>query len=145
MLLEELPGVSDARQLNRPPPLLLKRRSRVGDKIVDRVVDGVAVETPAPSLDNVFLLVVRRHHRHPYYLRYHRQMNSFPNRSYLYQLSKQTVLTELLGNHSKVNVLPVLLSEGRDINVSQIAEQARMSRSTVYDHIEDLQAMEVVE
>jgi len=59
--------------------------------------------------------------------------------------AEQTALTELLGNHPKVKILAVLLSEGRDINVSQIAEQAGMSRSTVYDHIEDLQAMEVVE
>jgi DNA-binding transcriptional ArsR family regulator len=54
-------------------------------------------------------------------------------------------LTELLGTHPKVKILAVLLSEGRDINISHIAEQAGMSRSTVYDHIEDLQALEVVE
>jgi DNA-binding transcriptional ArsR family regulator len=59
--------------------------------------------------------------------------------------AEQTALTELLGNHPKVKILVVLLSEGRDINISQIAEQAGMSRSTVYDHIEELQTLEVVE
>jgi DNA-binding transcriptional ArsR family regulator len=59
--------------------------------------------------------------------------------------AEQTALTELLGTHPKVKILAVLLSEGRDINISHIAEQAGMSRSTVYDHIEDLQALEVVE
>lgn len=54
-------------------------------------------------------------------------------------------LTEFLGTHPKVNILAVLLSEGRDSNSSQIAEQAGMSRNTVSDHIEDLQALAVVE
>lgn len=58
--------------------------------------------------------------------------------------AEQTALTELLGNHPKVKILVTLLSEGRDINVSQIAEQAGMSRSTVYDHIEELQTLGVV-
>lgn len=57
----------------------------------------------------------------------------------------QTALTSLLGDHPKVKILAVLLSEGRDINVSQIAEQAGMSRSTVYKHMDDLRDLGVVE
>lgn len=59
--------------------------------------------------------------------------------------AEQTALTDLLGNHPKVKIISVLLSEGRDINVSQIAEQAGMSRSTVYDHLDDLCEIGVVE
>lgn len=59
--------------------------------------------------------------------------------------ANQTALTKLLGDHPKVKILAVLLSEGRDINVSQIAEQAGMSRSTVYKHIDDLRNLNVVE
>lgn len=58
--------------------------------------------------------------------------------------AEQSALTDLLGNHPKVKIITVLLSEGRDINVSQIAEQAGMSRSTVYDHLEDLCDLGVV-
>lgn len=58
--------------------------------------------------------------------------------------AEQTALTSLLGDHPKVKILAVLLSEGRDINVSQIAELAGMSRSTVYDHISALQEVGVV-
>lgn len=54
-------------------------------------------------------------------------------------------ITELLGDHPKVKILAVLLSEGRDINISRIAEQAGMSRSTVYNHIDDLRDLNVVE
>lgn len=59
--------------------------------------------------------------------------------------AEQTVLTELLGDHPKVKILAVLLSEGRDINISEIAKQAGMSRSTVYNHIHDLEDLAVVD
>ena len=58
--------------------------------------------------------------------------------------AEQTALTSLLGDHPKVKILAVLLSEGRDINISKIADLAGMSRSTVYSHIEDLQGLDVV-
>lgn len=59
--------------------------------------------------------------------------------------AEQTALTKLLGDHPKVKIMVVLLSESRDINVSQIAKQAGMSRSTVYNHIDDLLELNVVE
>lgn len=59
--------------------------------------------------------------------------------------SEQTALTQLLGNHPKVKILAALLSEGNDINVSRIAELAGMSRSTVYNHIDHLINLGVVE
>lgn len=59
--------------------------------------------------------------------------------------AEQTAFTTLLGDHPKVKILVVLLSEGRDINVSEIANQAGMSRSTVYKHLDDLQGLHVVE
>lgn len=59
--------------------------------------------------------------------------------------AENAVLTAMLGDHPKVKILAVLLKSGRDINVSQIAEQAGMSRSTVYDHIDGLMTINVVE
>jgi DNA-binding transcriptional ArsR family regulator len=56
----------------------------------------------------------------------------------------QTALTDLFGDHPKTKILSVLLSESRDVNVSHIAEQAGMSRSTVYKHIDDLIGLNVV-
>jgi DNA-binding transcriptional ArsR family regulator len=59
--------------------------------------------------------------------------------------AEEAALTDLLGANPKVKILAVLLSEGRDINISRIADQAGVSRSTVYDHIDDLQDLGVVE
>ena len=59
--------------------------------------------------------------------------------------AEEAALTSLLGTHPKVKILVVLLSEGRDINVSEIAKQAGMSRSTVYNHLGALQELGVVE
>lgn len=59
--------------------------------------------------------------------------------------AEEAVLTNLLGGHPKVKILSVLLSEGHDINISQIAEQAGVSRSTVYNHIDDLEDLQVIE
>lgn len=58
--------------------------------------------------------------------------------------AEQAALTTLLGDHPRVKILAALLSEGRDINVSEIADLAGISRSTVYDHIEVLQEFDVV-
>jgi DNA-binding transcriptional ArsR family regulator len=59
--------------------------------------------------------------------------------------AEHTALTELLGDHPKVKILAALLSEGHDINVSQIADLAGTSRSTVYNHIDGLIELNVVE
>jgi DNA-binding transcriptional ArsR family regulator len=58
--------------------------------------------------------------------------------------AEQTVLTSFLGNHPKVKILAVLLVEPRDINITKIADMGGMSRTTVYNHIRDLQALDVV-
>lgn len=54
-------------------------------------------------------------------------------------------LTELLGETPRVKIIAVLLKEGRDISVSQIAERGGMSRSSVYRHIDPLITIGVVE
>lgn len=59
--------------------------------------------------------------------------------------AEQTALTKLLGDHPKVKILSSLLSEGQDINVSQIADLTGMSRSTVYNHIDELINLNVIE
>ena len=59
--------------------------------------------------------------------------------------AENAILTSMLGNHPRVKILAVLLKTGRDVNVSQIAEQAGMSRSTVYNHIDSLLDIGVIE
>lgn len=59
--------------------------------------------------------------------------------------AEHTALVELFGNHPKVKILVSLLSKGHDINVSQIAVLAGTSRSTVYNHLDDLIELNVVE
>lgn len=59
--------------------------------------------------------------------------------------AEHSALTDLFGNHPKTKIIAALLSESHDVNVSRIAELGGMSRSTVYDHIDDLQELNVVE
>jgi len=72
-------------------------------------------------------------------------MSIINNKSEGEPYAESAVLTAMLGDNPKVKILSVLLKTGRDINVSQIADQAGMSRSTVYEHIDGLQAISVVE
>lgn len=54
-------------------------------------------------------------------------------------------LTELFGDHPKVKILAALLSESQhDITISDIAELADVHRTTVYDHLDDLEELGVV-
>lgn len=56
------------------------------------------------------------------------------------------VLTKLVGDHPKVKILAALLSESQhDITISDIARLANVHRTTVYDHLDDLTALGVVE
>lgn len=59
--------------------------------------------------------------------------------------AEYAALINLFGDHPKTKILAVLLSEGQDINITQIASLAGISRSTVYDHIDDLIELNVVE
>ncbi|OAQ51390.1 hypothetical protein HTG_17005 [Natrinema mahii] len=54
-------------------------------------------------------------------------------------LGVDNTLTDVLGDHPKVRILAVLLSESRrDLNPSDIARLAGIERSTFYDHRKDL-------
>ena len=59
--------------------------------------------------------------------------------------AEQTALIDLFGDHPKTKILAVLTAESRDINITRLAELAGSSRSTIYDHIDDLQELGVVE
>ncbi|PSP79047.1 hypothetical protein BRC81_06130 [Halobacteriales archaeon QS_1_68_20] len=60
--------------------------------------------------------------------------------------AEDTALTELFGNGPKVKIIAALLGESdHDLNVTQIAELAGIHRTTVYDHLEDLLELGVVE
>jgi DNA-binding transcriptional ArsR family regulator len=54
-------------------------------------------------------------------------------------------LTMLFGDSPKTKILAVLLKQGRDSNVSTIADLGGMSRSSVYRHIDTLIDLGVVE
>lgn len=58
--------------------------------------------------------------------------------------AEQTAVIGVLGDHPKVKILSVLSNEPRDISVSRIAELSGMSRSTIYDHLDDLQNLSIV-
>jgi DNA-binding transcriptional regulator GbsR (MarR family) len=60
--------------------------------------------------------------------------------------AEDTPLTWVFGNHSKVRIIAALLSESdRDLNITNIARIAGISRSAVYDNIEDLLEWDIVE
>lgn len=54
-------------------------------------------------------------------------------------------LVQLFGDSPKVKIIAVLLQQGRDTNVSTIAEIGGMSRSSIYRYIDDLIDLGVVE
>ena len=57
----------------------------------------------------------------------------------------KAILTDLLGNSAKVKIISALLSEDfHHMNVTDIARLADVHRSTVYDHLDDLQELDVV-
>lgn len=55
-------------------------------------------------------------------------------------------LLALFGTPSRTKLISVFVAEkGRDLTVSQLARQAGVSRTTVYDHLDDLLELGVVE
>jgi len=55
-------------------------------------------------------------------------------------------LMALFGAPAQTKLLSVFVAEkGRDLTVSQVARQAGVSRTTVYDHIDDLLELGVIE
>ena len=60
--------------------------------------------------------------------------------------AEDTPLTHLFGTPARTKIIAALSSEkGRDLNTSDIARLAGVARSTVYDHLGDLEALGVVE
>lgn len=56
-----------------------------------------------------------------------------------------SVLAMLLGASAKVKILAALLSEDyHDMNASQIADLAGVHRTTVYDHLDDFEDLDVI-
>jgi DNA-binding transcriptional ArsR family regulator len=54
-------------------------------------------------------------------------------------------LMQLFGTPARTRILSVFVDEMEyDLNVSELAEQAGVARSTVYDHLDDLQTLGVV-
>lgn len=60
--------------------------------------------------------------------------------------AESTVLVDALGGNAKVRILAVLVSEyDRDLNPTEICEQAGIGSSTFYNHIDDLRRWGLVE
>lgn len=56
-----------------------------------------------------------------------------------------TPLVELFGDGARARMLAVFVDErSRDLNVSEIARQAGIARSTVYDHLDSLEDIGVI-
>jgi DNA-binding transcriptional ArsR family regulator len=57
-----------------------------------------------------------------------------------------TPLVELFGKPGRTKLISVFVDEqGRDLSVSEAARQAGVARSTVYDHLEYLQDLGIIE
>lgn len=57
-----------------------------------------------------------------------------------------TPLMHLFGTPARTKILSVFVAErGRDLSKSEIARQAGVARSTVYDHLNDLDDLGVIE
>jgi Fe2+ or Zn2+ uptake regulation protein len=57
-----------------------------------------------------------------------------------------TPLTHLFGTPARTKILSVFVAErGRDLTKSEVARQAGVARSTVYDHLDELEELGVVE
>lgn len=55
-------------------------------------------------------------------------------------------LMELFGQPARTRLISVFVDEQEyDLNVSELAEQAGVARSTVYDHLDALEALDVIE
>ncbi len=60
--------------------------------------------------------------------------------------AEDTPLTALFGSAARVRIVAALLGEDEhDVNVSDLARLAGVARSTVYEHIDELVALGVVE
>lgn len=60
--------------------------------------------------------------------------------------AEDTPLTYLFGTPARTKIVAAMLSEtDRDLNTSDIARLAGIARSTVYDHLDDLEALGLVE
>jgi predicted ArsR family transcriptional regulator len=56
-----------------------------------------------------------------------------------------TPLVRLFGNGARTRMISVFVDERtRDLSISEIARQAGIARSTVYDHLDSLQELGVV-
>lgn len=54
-------------------------------------------------------------------------------------------LMALFGAPARTKLISVFVAErGRDLSVSELARQAGIARSTVYDHLDDLQTLGVI-
>jgi len=57
-----------------------------------------------------------------------------------------TALTRVFGETAKVKIIAALLSESDvDLNATDLADLAGVHRTTLYDHLEDLQELGIVE
>lgn len=56
-----------------------------------------------------------------------------------------TPLLELFGDTARTRIISALLGSDVDLSASELARQAGIARPTLYDHLEDLQTLGVLE
>jgi DNA-binding transcriptional ArsR family regulator len=60
--------------------------------------------------------------------------------------AENTPLTELLGESARVRIISTFVGKrNRELNISQIARWSGAARKTVYEHIDDLEDLGVIE
>jgi Fe2+ or Zn2+ uptake regulation protein len=60
--------------------------------------------------------------------------------------AEESPFIHIFGQPARTKIVAAFVSErGRDLNVSYVAELAGVARSTVYDHLDDLQDLGVIE
>lgn len=56
-----------------------------------------------------------------------------------------TPLLELFGDTARTRIISALLGNDMDLSASELARQAGIARPTLYDHLEDLEALGVLQ
>jgi len=67
------------------------------------------------------------------------------NEMHIESFADEAPLTYLFGNSARVKIIGAFIADaGRELSVSEIARRAGVARSTVYEHLDHLEHMNVI-